>query len=153
MLTIKTILHPTDFSPASENAFRLAVSLARDYGAKLVLLHVTEPPVIAYGEGVVPPNPVEYTQALRQQLDELQPHDPQLVVEREMVEGNDVTEILRASEEHNADLIVMGTHGRTGLTRLLLGSVAEQVLRRAPCMVLTVKAAVHAQQPAGAAAV
>lgn len=139
MLAIKNILHPTDFSRASEEAFRFAVSLARDYGAKLTVLHVAEPPVIAYGEGPVPFNPVEYKEALRQRLHQLQAHDPEVKVEWDLIEGHPATEILRTAEEVPCQLIVLGTHGRTGLSRLLLGSVAEQVLRNARCLVLTVK--------------
>lgn len=150
MLAIKTILHPTDFSPASDNAFRLAVGLARDYEAKLIVLHVAEPPVIAFGEGVVPPNPIEHQQALRRRLDEIQAPVAQLVIERELAEGQPAAQILRSAKDHASDVIVMGTHGRTGLGRLLLGSVAEQVLRGATCMVLTVKGAVR-EEPARAA--
>jgi nucleotide-binding universal stress UspA family protein len=73
-------------------------------------------------------------------LRQLQPSDPALHVEYRLEEGFAATEILRLAEEAKADLIVMGTHGRTGLSRLVLGSVAEQVVRKARCPVLTVKA-------------
>jgi nucleotide-binding universal stress UspA family protein len=139
MLAIKTILHPTDFSEGSDYAFRLACSLARDYGAKVVILHVVAPPVVAYGEGIVPPEPEDYQEALRAQLLEVQPRDPRVPVEHLFVEGEAATEILAAAVDTMADVIVLGTHGRTGLGRVMMGSVAEQVLRRAPCPVLTVK--------------
>jgi nucleotide-binding universal stress UspA family protein len=147
MLTIKTILHPTDFSPASDNAFRMAAALAHDYGARLIALHVADPPVIVFGEGVVPPEPAKHREAIQYRLDEMQAHAPHVAVERELAEGNPVAEILRVAEEHACDVIVMGTHGRKGLGRLLLGSVAEQVLRHAQCTVLTVKGPVRASQP------
>jgi nucleotide-binding universal stress UspA family protein len=151
MLTIKTILHPTDFSNNSAFALQLACSLAQDYGARLVVLHVAAPPVIIYSEGVVPPDPESDREALRQNLLEVPPWDPKVAVEHQMVEGDAATEILRQAVATNANLIVMGTHGRKGLTRLLMGSVAEQVVRRAPCPVVTVKTPLSQTQPAGKA--
>lgn len=138
MLAIKTILHPTDFSPNSQFAFRLACSLANDYKARLILLHVSPPPVI-YGEGIVPPDFQESAEVLREKLKAVQATAPEVVMEERLVEGDPATEILRAAEETKCDVILMGTHGRTGLSRLLMGSVAEQVVRKAPCPVVTVK--------------
>jgi len=139
MLTIHTILHPTDFSDHSAFALPLACALARDHGARLVLLHVAPRPVIVYGEGVIPPLADDYPERLREELHQLQVPDPSIPVDRQFREGDPVTEILAVAEDTNADLIVMGTHGRTGLERLLMGSVAEQVMRKAPCPVLTVR--------------
>jgi nucleotide-binding universal stress UspA family protein len=139
MLPIRTVLHPTDFSDSSGHAFRVACSLARDYGARLVAVHVAPPPVIAYGDGVFPGRAVVYEEEARDKLDKLQAPDPKVHVEPRLVEGDAAGEILRAAEETQCDVIVMGTHGRTGLGRLLMGSVAEQVLRKAPCLVLTVR--------------
>ena len=161
MLPIKTILFPTDFSPPSEYAFKLACSLARDHQARLVIVHVA-PPLLAYGE-LVPPMPVENcTERIWESFRKLQESEPvlrELTVETELTEGDPVDEILRVAKESESDLIVMGTHGRTGLKRVLLGSVAELVLRQAPCPVLTVKAPHKAvvetpssPEPAGAAA-
>jgi nucleotide-binding universal stress UspA family protein len=138
MLAIKTILQPTDFSARSEFAFRLACSLARDYSARLIVLHVVEPPTVS-AAGVLMLPPVVDLEPLRERLHQLRPGDPKVAVEHRLVEGDAATEILRAAGEVKCDLIVMGTHGRTGLGRLLMGSVAEQVVRRAPCPVLTVK--------------
>lgn len=140
MLAVHTILHPTDFSDQSRYAFGLACSLTRDYGARLVLLHVASTPIIGYGEGVIPPDPEELRNEARAQLDALQPPAGDVRAERRVAEGNPVDEIIRVAEEIDASLIVMGTHGRSGLGRLLMGSVAEYVLRRAPCPVLTLKA-------------
>jgi nucleotide-binding universal stress UspA family protein len=139
MLALRTILHPTDFSDYSAYAFRLACALARDYGARIVVLHVATPPVVVYGEGVLPPEPEGYKERLREQLHQVVSQDPKVPVEHRLVEGDAATEILRLAGETKCDLIVMGTHGRTGLGRLLMGSVAEQVVRKAPCPVLTVK--------------
>jgi nucleotide-binding universal stress UspA family protein len=139
MLAIQTILHPTDFSERSKSAYEFACSLARDYGAKLVVLYVVEPPVPIYGDGVAfaPPEPA--IEPLRAELDRFIARNANLHVEGQLAEGDAGVEIVRVTEELKADLIVMGTHGRTGLSRLLMGSVAEYVLRKARCPVLTVK--------------
>jgi nucleotide-binding universal stress UspA family protein len=139
MLAIKTILYATDFSERAELAFRLACSLARDYGARLIVLHVVEQPVLSAGQRVLIP---EFDlRPLRERLQPLRPDDPKISVEHRLVEGRaaPATEILRVAEELNVDLIVAGTHGRTGLGRLLMGSVAEELVRNASCPVLTVK--------------
>jgi nucleotide-binding universal stress UspA family protein len=140
MLEIQTILHPTDLSPLSEYAFRLACSLARDHGAHLIVLHVRPPEILlAESPYVLPPDPVQVWEHWQEELRQLQPPDPTVAVEHVLKEGNPASEILRTAQEKDCDLIVMGTHGRTGVRRVLLGSVAEQVLRRASCPVLTVK--------------
>jgi nucleotide-binding universal stress UspA family protein len=140
MMPIHTLLHPTDFSEHSRHAFQLASALARDYGARLVVLHVATPPVSAYG-GVMtpPPAPPDWRREAREQLLQVGAPESGVRVERQFEEGDPVTEILRAARESNADLIVMGTHGRTGVGRLLMGSVAEQVVRKASCPVLTLR--------------
>lgn len=135
----QTILHPTDFSEPARYAFELACSLARDHGARLVVLYV-EPPVVVYGEGGgLLMRPEGYLEEQQQKLRQFRPQDPQIPVERCLVEGDPADEILAAARQGNCDLIVLGTHGRTGLARLLMGSVAEKVLRNASCPVLTVK--------------
>ena len=140
MLSIRTLLHPTDFSERSQYAFRLACSLARDYGARLILLHVGRQPVITPVGGVVPPEPERCEEELTEQLHKLEAQAPQLRVESRLaMAGDPAAEILRVAQETPCDLIVMGTHGWTGLGRLLMGSVAEQVVCRAACPVLTVK--------------
>jgi nucleotide-binding universal stress UspA family protein len=140
MMRFHTILHPTDFSPCSANAFRYACALARDCDAKLICLHVVEPAVAIVGEGALVPDDLEELRSeARKQLDELRPSDPKVRLERLLREGPAPKVVLDAVDEFGADLIVMGTHGRTGLKRLLMGSVAEIVLRKAPCPVLTVK--------------
>jgi len=144
-MRIQTILHPTDFSPSSGQAFQLACSLARDHGARLMVLHVVDQPIAAYG-GVMtappPPPPMEERKAAQEKLHQLRLTDLKLPIETRLVEGDPVMWILQVAKENNYDLIVMGTHGRTGLSRLLMGSVAEKVLRSALCPVMTVKAGV-----------
>jgi nucleotide-binding universal stress UspA family protein len=138
MLALKTILHPTDFSERSEVAFRLACALARDHGARVVALHVVLPAVL-YGEGMVVLPPESYQREAEEKLRRLQAHDPKVPVECRVAEGDPTREILRVAQEVKCDLIVLGTHGWTGLGRILMGSVAEGVVRKAPCPVLTVK--------------
>jgi nucleotide-binding universal stress UspA family protein len=143
MFPLHVILHPTDFSPSSEQAFHLACSLARDHGARLIALHVLERPLIIQSGVMTPPPPPaplpDEREALLERLRRLQPSAPGVRVECRVEEGDPTTAILQVAQEAACDLIVLGTHGRTGLRRLLLGSVAEQVVRKAPCPVLTVK--------------
>jgi nucleotide-binding universal stress UspA family protein len=137
---MRILLHPTDVSEHSNSSFELACSLAREYGSRLLVLHVGRQPVITPVEGVVPPEPERYQEELTENLRKLQAQVPQIQVESRLVIAADpAAEILRVAQEIGCDLIVMGTHGRTGLGRLLMGSVAEKVLRRASCPVVTVK--------------
>jgi nucleotide-binding universal stress UspA family protein len=138
---LKTILCPTDFSENSADAFGLACSLARDHGARLIALHVTTVPDLAYTGYGAPGAPLlkgEYLGTVRQSLAELQA-GPGVKIERLLEEGDPPGEILRVAAETGADLIVIGTHGRTGLRHLLMGSVAEQVVRKAKSPVLSVR--------------
>jgi len=139
MLPIHTILHPTDFSDHSTHAFQLACALTRDYNARLVVLHVVVPPTVIYGEGILPPDPELLRREAQEQLAHLLAPQANVRAERRLAEGDPAAEVLSAAEEIGADLIVMGTHGRTGLGRLLMGSVAEEVMRHAPCPVLTTR--------------
>ncbi len=136
---IKTILHATDFSDRSKPALELACSLARDLGARLVVLHVVSPPVAVYGEGMIATLPVTDLEEVRKRLREVKPCDPGLPIDHRLVEGDPAEEIVREARDSGCDLIVLGTHGRTGLDRLLMGSVAERVMRKAACPVLTVR--------------
>ena len=135
MLRIRTILQPTDFSENSRNALQVACSLARDYGARLVVLHVAAIPAI---EGYQAVDPAAIRNEAETLLNALEVPGDNVRAERQCVLGETVPELLRVAQEINADVIVVGTHGRTGLKHLLMGSVAEQVLRHAPCLVLTV---------------
>lgn len=142
-MNVKKILFPTDFSHSGDAALTFATSLARDMGAKLVIVHVEEPPA-AYGGGELYyglPEPAH--DELRRMLHEVVPSDPAVPYEHRLVTGDPATAIVNLAEMEGADLIVMGTHGRTGFSRLLMGSVAELVVRRAHCPVLTYKAPVE----------
>jgi nucleotide-binding universal stress UspA family protein len=139
MLPIRSILYPTDFSESSDYVFHLACALARDYGARLLVLHVTPPPMVVYAGGVVLPLSDRDKEEQWDKLRRLRARNPRVQVEHRLAEGEPAETILRVARETGCDLILMGTHGRTGLGRLLMGSVAEQVVRKAPCPVLTVK--------------
>jgi len=136
MLAIKTILHPTDFSACAQYAFQVACSLARDYGANLVLLYVAGH---AEAGPSMLPDAAEGQQAIAEKLNALQQAEPKVAMKPHMRNGFPAEEIVLLAAQSQADLIVMGTHGRTGLARLMAGSVAEAVLRTAPCPVLAVK--------------
>jgi nucleotide-binding universal stress UspA family protein len=140
VLEIRTVLHPTDFSDLSRPAFELACSLARDFGAELVVLYVTPWPAPGVVDGIVVGIPTEPDDELLARLEQVKPDDPRIRTARRLAHGEAAAEIMKAAAEVKADLIVMGTHGRGGLSRLIVGSTAEDVMRKAPCPVLTVKA-------------
>lgn len=143
MLNCNVVFHPTDFSAHSKEAFRYACSLARDNNAGLVVAHVTAPLMSPVPAGIATASEDgidDYRQSLQQHLKANQPpSDYALKTEYRLREGDVVEEVLNLADEVKADLIVMGTHGRTGLGRLFMGSTAEQTLRHAKCPVLTVK--------------
>jgi nucleotide-binding universal stress UspA family protein len=145
MLPVRVILHPTDFSDRSQCAFELACRLARDCAAQLIVLHVVQPPpFVTHGElEKALQQAAGYRRDLTKRLHDLRQAEPDVTMECRLADGDPVAEILRAATQNNCDLIVLGTHGRTGFRRLLLGSVAEQVLRRAPCPVLSVNVPVQ----------
>jgi universal stress protein A len=139
----KKILFATDFSPASELALRQATALAKDADALLLIAHVEELPLpFASGEMYLAypqyPNP-----EIRRMLEAIVPADPAVRYEHRLIQGNAAEDLVGLADKEDADLIVIGTHGRTGLTRLLMGSVAESVMRKATCPVLTVKQPAH----------
>lgn len=138
------ILFPTDFSEASRAALTHATNLAADWGAKLLILHVDEPPIV-FGESFV--TPPDMTGELRQQLETVVPHDRSVPCEHFLRSGSPANEIVALAEAEQVDLIVLGTHGHSRLRQILMGSVAEEVVRRAPCTVYTVKQP-H-EEPAG----
>jgi nucleotide-binding universal stress UspA family protein len=142
MLSIRTILHATDFSADSTHASRLACSLARDHGARLVVAHVIPQRLVPAG-GVMTPPPSEEHQEARESLDKIRSGDARVLLQHRLLEGDPAEEICLLARDVKAGLIVMGTRGRTGLKRLLMGSVAEQVVRQAPCPVLTVRVPVR----------
>jgi universal stress protein A len=139
MSDLRTILHPTDFSDCSRYAFRLARSLAREQGARLVVMHVQQPPPSVPREDLLDRTQLKaYQEKLRKVLDRFRAPDPKLRVEHRILEGDAAEEIVRQAGRAGCDLIVMGTRARTGLGTLFRGSVSQEVMRNAPCPVVTV---------------
>jgi nucleotide-binding universal stress UspA family protein len=146
MTSIRRILAPTDFSPPSSRAVARAVEVARARRAALVLLHVLAPVTPMMGDGYIPPSTFEKLdegrrRAGQRRLAAVANRAARAGVRATtmLVEGVAAEQIARAARRCRADLIVMGTHGRTGFSRFLLGSVAQRVLTLAPCDVLTVR--------------
>jgi nucleotide-binding universal stress UspA family protein len=145
MAPYRRIIHATDFSSSALPALRQAVALARRWRARVILLHVMTPPSPFVSEGLPPSS---YDQLLAHARRETKRHLTALLsrVRRKgvqasavLAEGFPAEEVLRIARRQRADLLVLGTHGRTGLRRALMGSVAERIVRQARCPVLTVR--------------
>ncbi len=137
---IKTILVPVDFSEHNRWALDFAVALAKDANAKLIIVHVQDEPIrFAGGDGLALADLRLRTRALDHKLNQTLPVSTDVVVEHQLLTGVPAIEIVRFAEQHAVDVIIMNSHGRKGLIHLLLGSVAENVIRNAPCPVITVK--------------
>lgn len=139
MLSFYTILHPTDLSEEAATALQVARALARDGKGRLVLLTVvpsSPPPIEAYVSAEVFDRDLA---AAKQHISQLAATIDDVPVTTVVESGDTGEVILRTAEDVQADLIVMGTHGRRGLGRLVMGSVAEFVVRLAPCPVLTIR--------------
>lgn len=145
------ILVPIDFSTHSDEAIRYAADLSRRYGASVTLCHVYHPVAYPLPEGFVLYSPEQLTGLLTEFRDMLAKAKVQaesvgaLDVGTKLLQGVAWDEIVRFAKSENFDLIVMGTHGRTGLKHALLGSISEKVVRTAPCPVLTVHEEPQAQ--------
>ncbi|MBL9125475.1 MAG: universal stress protein [Planctomycetaceae bacterium] len=137
-MNAKRIVFPTDFSTCSDAALEHAAAMARNCDGTLLIVHVEEPP-IAYGGGEMYyglPEPDH--EAVEKMLARVVPKTP-VKYEHHLLMGSPADEVVRFAEDQQADLIVMGTHGRTGMRRVLMGSVAETVVRKALCPVITMK--------------
>ncbi len=151
MFPVKTILCPLDFSDNSVKALKAAVELAGRFKAKVILGHViTDLPSIGAAYGMIDYNPPvsnieafmdEMIKASEKEFDALirKYSNDAVSFEKKISRGVAVDEIIRMAETENTDLIVLTTHGRTGLSRLLMGSVAEGVIRHAKCPVLSLR--------------
>ena len=142
MIEFSKILYLTDFSEASEYAGQYAISIAGKYGCRLYVAHVVEPFTYADDFGI------DYGAQLREMeatarrlLDDTAASMKKTGadVESILLSGNPSAEIVKFAKEETIDLIVMATHGRSGVEHLLMGSVAEKILRKSPCPVMTVK--------------
>jgi nucleotide-binding universal stress UspA family protein len=127
MIRVTRILYPTDFSSYSNQAYFHAVGLAETYGASLTVVYVHTPGA--------PGDKAHW----RNQLEQVRPANPKIAVSHVLLEGDPADEITRYAADAGIDVIVIGTHGRTGVDRQEMGSVAERVMREAACSVLVVK--------------
>ena len=149
MAGMRWIFHPTDFSPASNAAFRKAIELTRALHGRLALVHILSPLVIPVVGPEAYISAATYSELERRTRNSAARHLKGLAARAKragvrtstrLIEGVPVADrIVRAARAQRADVIVMGTHGRTGVTRLVLGSVAARVVATAPCPVLTVR--------------
>lgn len=146
MIEFKRILHPTDFSASSQRSLATACELARKFGAEVHLLHVVQDVAAIAAYGVAEAYlPVEWRNEVKAQAEKSLQEVPDAATGagvrfvRAIAEGSPYYEIIEYARQNAIDLIVMGTHGRTGVPHLLMGSVAEKVVREAPCAVLTVR--------------
>ncbi|HLF86139.1 MAG TPA: universal stress protein [Nitrospiria bacterium] len=141
-LPIKKILVPTDFTVYSDHAIEYAIMVAREFEAKILLVHVIEPMAYSVTDTV---QIIDHYAALKTVagpiLKNLQNKllKKGLEVDTLLLDGTPYLEIVKKSRQAGIDLIIMGTHGRTGIKHVLMGSVAERVVRMAPCPVLTVR--------------
>jgi len=148
-MAIKHILVPTDFSEYADQALNDAIQLAQQLQAHITLLHIidTAPLGVVEGATMLPPS---YWQELETDIEQIMEeslkrlHDVGLQGETVIVHGVPFQTIVDTAEDKGADVIIMGTHGRTGLPHALIGSVAEKVVRLAPCPVLVTRAATEA---------
>ncbi len=153
MIAIKTILLPTDGSECSGKALAYALAFAQQFRARVVALHVMDQGWVdqtrrSFGE--VRPNVFREAQARREEeargiVEAVADAGTKLgvAVETRIVTGTPAEQIVRLAKELPVDLLIMGTHGRTGISHVFLGSVAEKIVRRAPCPVLTVRPKEH----------
>jgi len=146
MISIRRILAPTDFSDNSTRAVRYAAELAAKFEAELVLLHVVQDLALVLPDAVMPtavatPNLDDMIAAAKTGIANLvgSLHLSELNPMAEVRVGSPATEIVAAAADLKADLLCVSTHGRTGLAHFLLGSVAEKIVRHAPCPVLSVR--------------
>ncbi len=151
MITLQRILVPTDFSEPSGNALRYAKAFSEQFKARLHVLHVIEESAFAYtwttpeGSLVMPDVRGEIETSARRQLEAVLSPEEQGKYHACLatVIGSPFLEIVRYAKNENIDLIVLGTHGRGPIAHMLMGSVAEKVVRKAPCPVLTVRQEEH----------
>lgn len=145
-IQIKKILCPVDFSESSDHAMRYALAFSETYQAELIFVHVMDyatldmpdyPSVIEFSANIIEQMKEIFEKRL-EELTEIEKKEYENISSR-LVSGTPFYEIINLAKEEKVDLIVIGTHGRTGLAHVLMGSVAEKVVRKAPCPVLTVK--------------
>lgn len=147
MKSIRKLLVPTDFSQNAAVALEMAIHIARAFDAEIILLHVIESPSVTLKSVKNPALLLKgYLEAAKARAMQETKKTQETIQQRgnfrtktEFVEGTPFVEIIRAAKNYKVDMIVMGTHGRTGTSHAIIGSTAEKVVRKASCPVLTVK--------------
>jgi nucleotide-binding universal stress UspA family protein len=149
MIKLKKILVPTDFSDFSHLAFQYGLSFCREYQAEMTFLHVIEDPFYPSTGDSFGFDMGGFFEKMEEEsnkkMDELLTPDltEGVSIQRMISRGTPFLEIIRVAKEQDSDMIVLATHGRTGLAHVLMGSVTEKVVRKAPCPVLVVRKAQH----------
>ncbi|MEZ6047127.1 MAG: universal stress protein [Planctomycetaceae bacterium] len=149
MFTLKKILVATDFSPHSEVALNYAAEFGKTFQAEIIVATIVEEPSLMaelppMGEAYFPPNLAELQQQTAEKACQKKIEEHGLQNARTVVTiGTPFVEIVRLAREENVDMIIIGTHGRGAIAHMLLGSVAEKIVRKAPCPVLTVRSGEH----------
>ena len=144
-LQFKNILVPIDFSDFSKSALKYAVTFAQHYHAKLILIYVMEPviypPDFSMGQITLPTVNFEMDKRAKEELDKLAEVEIASLVQVSTVikTGKPFVEIIETAKEEDADLIIISTHGHSGVEHILFGSTADKVVRKAPCPVLTLR--------------
>ncbi|OGU28585.1 MAG: stress protein UspA [Ignavibacteria bacterium GWA2_35_9] len=142
---IKKILVPIDFSDYSKSSLKYAVNFARNFNASLILVYVIEPviypPDFSMGQIAIPTAGLEMDKRAKEELDKLAQKEisSDVNVRKIIKTGKPFVEIIETASEENVDLIIIATHGHTGVEQILFGSTAEKVVRKAPCPVLTLR--------------
>lgn len=145
MEAIKKILVPIDFSDYSKNALRYAIGFAKHFNSKMFIVYVVEPAVypadFSLGQVAIPTTDVDMAQRAESELERLTKEEigPGVEFEKIIKTGKPFMEIIETASEIDADLIIIATHGHTGVEHLLFGSTAEKVVRKSPCPVLTLR--------------
>ena len=145
MENINKILVPIDFSNYSKNALRYAVNFAKKFNSKIYLVYVVEPVIypsdFSMGQVTFPVSDIEMNERAKDELESLAKNEigTQFEVETVIKTGKPFVEINETASELDIDLIIIATHGHTGMEHLLFGSTAEKVVRKAPCPVLTLR--------------
>ncbi len=145
MELIKKILVPIDFSDYSKKALQYTVTFAKQFNAELCLIYVIEPVIypadLSMGQVVIPQTEIDLSTKSRQELELLAKTEIGSLLKYEIIikNGKPFMEIIETASEIDADLIIISTHGHTGVEHLLFGSTAEKVVRKAPCPVLTIR--------------
>ncbi len=150
MIKIERILFPTDFSPTAEHALKYALTFASEHKAKLYVMHVIQDPdsPVVFGEegaSVAPPSFEKMEARAKKAIQQLIPEQymKELDIENIIVRGRPLKEILKCAKKYNIDFLTMASHGRKGISHILMGSLAEKVVQMAPCPVLIIKHPEH----------